>query len=97
MPYVDQETRDELERRTAGTSGELNFNVTRLLREFLGANPSYDDFNTAIGVLECAKLELYRRLIVPYEDSKIIDNGDVYDGPLATDSRPVSPIRNFPP
>ena len=31
-----------------------------------------------IGVLECAKLELYRRVAAPYEDDKIDENGDVY-------------------
>jgi hypothetical protein len=31
-------------------------------------------------VLECAKLELYRRIVAAYEDEKIADpeNGDVY-------------------
>ena len=32
-----------------------------------------------VGVLECAKLELYRRMAAPYEDEKIEDNGDVYE------------------
>ena len=40
----------------------------------------YHHYNQLIGVLECAKLELYRRLIAPYEDVKIIDDGDVYFG-----------------
>jgi hypothetical protein len=30
-----------------------------------------------MGVLESAKLELYRRKIAPYEDDKIAENGDV--------------------
>jgi len=38
----------------------------------------YDDYNTLIGVLENIKLELYRRKIIPYEDIKIKENGDVY-------------------
>ena len=38
----------------------------------------YYHYNQLIGVLECAKLELYRRLVTPYEDIKITDNGDVY-------------------
>jgi len=33
---------------------------------------------TVTGVLECAKLELYRRIAAPYEDTKIEENGDVY-------------------
>ena len=31
-----------------------------------------------MGALECAKLELYRRVAAPYEDVKIMENGDVY-------------------
>lgn len=30
------------------------------------------------GAVRCVQLELYRRLAVPYEDEKIIENGDVY-------------------
>jgi broad-specificity NMP kinase len=39
--------------------------------------PKYHKYNAAVGVLECAKLELYRRLVSGYEDTKIIENGDV--------------------
>jgi hypothetical protein len=38
----------------------------------------YAHLNEAIGVLECAKLELYRRVAAPYEDEKITESGDVY-------------------
>lgn len=34
---------------------------------------------SARGAFECAKLELYIRIIRPYEDQKIHDNGDVYE------------------
>ncbi len=35
-------------------------------------------FNAVVGALECAKLELYRRMVAPYENGKIAENGDVY-------------------
>jgi hypothetical protein len=38
----------------------------------------YAHLNEVIGALECAKLELYRRIAVPYEDQKITESGDVY-------------------
>ena len=38
----------------------------------------YEWINEVIGVLECAKLELYRRVAAPYEDDKRLQNGDVY-------------------
>lgn len=31
------------------------------------------------GVLRCAQLEFYRRVLVPYEDKKRKQNGDVYE------------------
>jgi len=39
----------------------------------------YANINEVIGVLECAKLELYRRIAVPYEDVKKEQSGDVYN------------------
>jgi hypothetical protein len=67
-----------LEHAVPTTDGELNYCITNMCLKFLGSNPRYTDFNTVIGVLECAKLEMYRRAVAPYEDTKIIENGDVY-------------------
>ena len=57
--------------------GTLNYIITKLVHWYLGDNPNYERYNAAIGVLECAKLELYRRKVSPYEDEKIKENGDV--------------------
>ncbi len=58
--------------------GVLNYTITRLLGGTLELNePRYTKFNTALGVLEGVKLELYRRQVAPYEDIKISENGDV--------------------
>ena len=55
--------------------GELNYIVTKILK---GVYPlRYYHVNKAIGVLECAKLEFYRRVAAPYEDIKIKESGDV--------------------
>ncbi|MCJ7770193.1 hypothetical protein MUP37_01300 [Candidatus Bathyarchaeota archaeon] len=55
--------------------GELNYVVTKILK---GVYPlRYYHINKAIGVLECAKLEFYRRVAAPYEDIKIRESGDV--------------------
>lgn len=40
-------------------------------------NYSYSAYSSALGALECAKLEFQRRHIAPYEDTKIAENGDV--------------------
>jgi hypothetical protein len=62
-------------------AGTLNYMVTRVVRAALGPRPDYERFNTLIGVLEAAKLELYRRMVAPYEDRKITEHGDVYQRP----------------
>lgn len=38
----------------------------------------YAHYNEAMGVLECVKQEIYRRLIAPYEQEKCKANGDVF-------------------
>lgn len=80
MPYIKQPDRIDLEEnRSPQTAGELNYVITNLLisyTDFKGLN--YETINSIIGVLECAKLEYYRRLASPYEDAKILQNGDVY-------------------
>jgi hypothetical protein len=64
----------------AESGGELNYLITTLIQEYiLREGLSYATLNEVIGVLECAKLELYRRVVTPYEDSKIQENGDVYE------------------
>ena len=81
MPYVDAEARERLDAGASPeTAGELNYAITALVDAYLSSKgtPRYGDYNEAIGVLECAKLELYRRLVAPYEDEKIEQHGDVY-------------------
>ena len=59
--------------------GELNYAITEMMINYLNRKGvSYTNMNEVIGVLECAKLELYRRMTAPYEDTKIDENGDVY-------------------
>jgi|688.fasta_scaffold02087_22 hypothetical protein len=86
MPYIKQEDREFFdERLTFNTTaihsaGELNYCITKLLDHYIAVHggTSYKNLNEVIGVLECAKLEIYRRIAVPYEDFKIQQNGDVY-------------------
>ena len=91
MPYISQDKRMLLEHPLASLAagviveeqknqaGVLNYCISALLNEVLKTNGiSYRNINELIGVLECAKLELYRRIATPYEDEKIQSNGDVY-------------------
>lgn len=80
MPYIDQESRARLAGGSAPQNvGELNYAITGMFYAYLGRNGlNYSNLNACVGVLECAKLELYRRLAVPYEDIKLSENGDVF-------------------
>jgi len=55
--------------------GELNYVVSKILRDIYPLR--YFHINKAIGVLECIKLEYYRRVAAPYEDSKSEGAGDI--------------------
>jgi hypothetical protein len=85
MPYIKKERRQlftpELEQLRVclrgGLPGDLNYLITSLVREYLGSEPDYGRFNAAVGVLECAKLEIYRQWIAPYEDRKRRENGGI--------------------
>lgn len=86
MPYIAQDKRKELDEFLNNvvdqqlSVGELNYVITKLLLSFVNRNGlRYGICNSLLGVLECAKLELYRRLVGPYEDAKISENGDVYE------------------
>ena len=85
MPYIARERRVALDAWVDGLMdsldlpilpGELNYLITKLLLE---TKPNtYRDFNTLVGVLECAKLEFYRRVVEPYETRKRNEHGEVY-------------------
>lgn len=79
MPYIKQELRVAIENDTAFSAGELNFQMTLLAEKYRALHGDcYDVFNDITGAFECAKQEFYRRVVVPYEDKKMKENGDVY-------------------
>lgn len=81
MPYIKESRRQELlvGGKVPETSGELNFWLTKSIIHYINRKGlSYNTLNEVIGVLECIKQELYRRVISPYEDKKVIENGDVF-------------------
>lgn len=88
MPYIKKEDRAFLEdiakeavnelKKLPNDElvGNLNYIISKICWE-LSDPPKYAKFNAIIGALECAKLEMYRRMISPYEDKKILQNGDI--------------------
>lgn len=83
MPYIKPEDRndirDALESVNPVNAGELQYVFAVVLNNYMrDREMRYQDLNDIIGALEGAKLEFYRRVVVPYEDTKIKENGDVY-------------------
>lgn len=85
MPYVSQAARQYLDKKfpvglgESMTAGELNYVINRLLIAYVRPSNerTYERINAAIGVLECTKMEFYRRIAVPYEQLKLQENGDL--------------------
>ena len=69
MPYIHKLDREQIiDGREIETAGELNFVISTLINKYLSnKGKSYSSINEAIGVLECAKLELYRRVASPHQ------------------------------
>ena len=91
MPYILQERRDGIALELSAdqlnwqpaNAGDLNFVVSTFIANYIRTHGcKYAVLNEMIGALECAKLELNRVIIGPYEDQKIRENGPVYDGIL---------------
>lgn len=80
MPYITKQQRDELNTgRILKDPGELNYRLTQVIKDYTyDKGLSYKVINDIIGALESCKLEYYRRVALPYENSKISENGDVY-------------------
>jgi Domain of unknown function (DUF6899) len=61
--------------------GLMNYALTVLIRDVyeidLDLPPRYHEWNEIVGFMECAKLELYRKGVAPYEDDKEMQNGPV--------------------
>lgn len=82
MPYIAQARRDEITsgRELPETAGELNYAVTLLILAYVERQKlNYQTINDVVGALEGAKAEFQRRIVAPYEDTKISANGDVYE------------------
>ena len=91
MPYIKPEDRDKYDAILGSisdilmdlppekVSGELNYLIFSIIAnhiELVGLNYNLAQ-NLIGGTLTCCQLELYRRLLTPYEDEKKVVNGDV--------------------
>jgi len=59
--------------------GDLNYVICTIVNSFVNLHgEKYHRYNDLIGVLECSKAEIYRRLISNYEDKAMIKSGEVF-------------------
>lgn len=88
MPYIDNDRRIDirLDGDPPRDPGELNFAICDLVDDYLAdaivadetEGLTYGQINEVIGVLECAKLEVFRRIAAPYEERRARENGEVF-------------------
>ena len=91
MPYIKEEKREELDPCIDNLIrcldpekdliidnilGDINYTFSRILGGLMGS-PSYNKIAMITGVLENIKQEFYRRVAEPYEDKRILENGDI--------------------
>lgn len=95
MPYIEQWRKDQIDNGTdPGTPGELNYAICRLLNRYVrNKRISYATLNEAMGALTGAELEFYRRVVVPYEETKRQENGDIFVPGVAATPR-ANPARH---
>ena len=92
MPYIDPKRREPLEPNAVPNSpGELNFVITRLITAYVyRKGMTYENLSAARAAAQDASDEFYRRVVVPYEDVKKSEHGDVYAGLVHITGEPVS-------
>ena len=90
MPYIKKEDRLRLAngliaavnhlRHNDWTKGEVNYFISSLLNEWVHYKGlSYNTLSDITGVLNDVKTEFERKVVAPYEDLKIKENGEVYE------------------
>lgn len=87
MPYIKRDQRPAIDQLVnplidhlkslppEDQDGSLNYAVTKIIKHIYPQK--YFHLNRALGVLTAITQELYRKIVGPYEDKKIKENGDV--------------------
>lgn len=82
MPYIKKDKRkfmDEIVQLMGDLNvkvdGDLNYILFKFCKKYV--KPSYNNLKNYCGELRQCATEIERRLLAPYEDSKIKENSDV--------------------
>ncbi len=87
MPYIDKYSRSRLDDVNYPlNAGEIQYLIARMINVYLNnhlkmidGSYKYQDLNDIMGALSGAQMEFYRKVVAPYEELKIRENGGVYD------------------
>jgi hypothetical protein len=82
MPYIKQENRawmdevvESMNQHEVVANGDLNYILYAFCKRYV--KPSYNNYKNFCGELRQCATEIERRILGPYEDEKIAENGDV--------------------
>ena len=92
MPYIKKKDRPQFDKLIKqivdqfklggkmdilGVEGNLNYVFSKTIKELWKNHRCYAHANAIMGVLECVKQEFYRKEVIPYEEEKIKENGEI--------------------
>lgn len=89
MPYIKKTDREKYERSLDSLvrhlpedittlAGEFNYVVSSLAKRYINKHgEKYARYQALLGAMDLAKMEVYRRFVLPYEDECIRKNGDI--------------------
>lgn len=82
MPYIKPDARPSfdaiIEQLSPQTAGDLNYIISRISIDYVERKgKNYSILNEVMGVFSSVAHEFYRRVVAPYEDKKISENGDI--------------------
>lgn len=82
MPYIKQERRQPMDNiiglmalEKVKANGDLNYILFKFCK--YQVEPGYNNYKNFCGELRQCATEIERKILAPYEDSKIEENGDV--------------------
>jgi hypothetical protein len=82
MPYIKQERREDcnyvvdmMKAIKVKANGDLNYILFKFCKNDI--EPSYNNYKNFCGELRQCATEIERKILAPYEDQKIKENGDV--------------------
>lgn len=94
MPYIKQVIKDTIELPYVKDDGQLTYAIDAMAESLLAMKCDYDwdtlsysHLAQVIGDIECAKIELARRVLALLEDRKIVENGEVFESVATLSAR----------